>query len=213
MIIGSHLLTHNPCKNWCLLTFSFLLVLLVYLFHSIGVPWPFKMMPLPHSDSTPSLAFGLVTDAERSFDIVPVSQSVVAYLSHLFNPFTYYSLHLACSLIQYMAREDLHFQTGNTNKWHCFMRPVWSLLSPPLQLHLGKWLEITGTRWEGETSRVVTVRVVSKGGWCTAGEIDSYLDENEAWCLWGERRAAFASKWTEVSQKRSSITNNKNIKS
>lgn len=31
-----------------------------------------------------------------------------------------------------------------------------------------------------ETSRVVTVRVVSKGGWCTAGEIDSYLDENEA---------------------------------
>lgn len=37
-----------------------------------------------------------------------------------------------------------------------------------------------------ETRRVVTVRVVNKGGWCTAGEIDSYLDENEAWCLWGE---------------------------
>lgn len=31
-----------------------------------------------------------------------------------------------------------------------------------------------------KTSGVVTVRVVSKGGWCTAGEIDSYLDENEA---------------------------------
>lgn len=28
--------------------------------------------------------------------------------------------------------------------------------------------------------RVVTARVVDKGGWCTAGEIDSYLDENEA---------------------------------
>lgn len=37
-----------------------------------------------------------------------------------------------------------------------------------------------------ETRRVVTARVVNKGGWCTAGEIDSYLDENEAWCLWGE---------------------------
>lgn len=31
-----------------------------------------------------------------------------------------------------------------------------------------------------ETRRVVTARVVNKGGWCTAGEIDSYLDENEA---------------------------------
>lgn len=28
--------------------------------------------------------------------------------------------------------------------------------------------------------RVVTARVVDKGGWCTAEEIDSYLDENEA---------------------------------
>lgn len=149
MIIGSHLLIHNPCKNWCLLTFSFLLVLLVYLFHSIGVPWPFKMMPLPHSDSTPSLAFGLVTDAERSFDIVPVSQSFVAYRSYLFNPFTYYSLHLACSLIQYMAREYLIFkqeiQTNDIVLWDQCV----SLLSPPLQLHLRKWLEITGTRWEG----------------------------------------------------------------
>lgn len=33
---------------------------------------------------------------------------------------------------------------------------------------------------QAETRRVVTVRVVNKGGWCTAGEIDSYLDENEA---------------------------------
>lgn len=43
--------------------------------------------------------------------------------------------------------------------------------------------EVTGDhrdKQRRETSRVVTVRVVSKGGWCTAGEIDSYLDENEA---------------------------------
>lgn len=44
--------------------------------------------PLPHSDSTPSLAFGWVTDAERSFDIVPVSQSFVSYYSYLLDPFT-----------------------------------------------------------------------------------------------------------------------------
>lgn len=61
-------------------------------------------------------------------------------------------------------------------------------------------LSSIGTSKE-KTSGVVTVRAVSKGGRCTAGEIDSYLDENEAWCLWGERRAALASKWIEVSQK------------
>lgn len=41
------------------------------------------------------------------------------------------------------------FQTVNTNKWLCFMRPMWSLPSLPLQLHLRKGLEITGTSREG----------------------------------------------------------------
>lgn len=65
-----------------------------------------------------------------------------------------------------------------------------------------------------ETSEVVTVRVVRKEGWCTVGEIDSYLDENEAWCLWGERRAALASKWrgfTKMTPKW--ITNSKTSRS
>lgn len=79
-------------------------------------------------------------------------------------------------------------------------------------------MDFVSLPWRGDhraeqRSRVVTVRVVSAGGRCTAGEIDSYLDENEGWCLWGERRAAFASKWTQVLQRRSSITDNKNIKS
>lgn len=65
---------------------------------------------LPHSDSTPSLAFGLVTDAERSFDIVPVSQSFGGYRSYLFNPFTYQCLHMVCSLIQYFTIEYLNFK-------------------------------------------------------------------------------------------------------
>lgn len=48
-----------------------------------------------------------------------------------------------------------------------------------LGLYSRELLESIGTSKE-KTSGVVTVRVVSKGGWCTAGEIDSYLDENEA---------------------------------
>lgn len=127
------------------MTFS---LLLVYLFHSVGVPWPFKMMPLPHSDSTPSLAFGLVTDAERSFDIVPVSQSFVGYRSYL-RPF--YLLMFALGLFPdpIYGQRIPQFQTVNTNKLLCFMRPMWSLPSLPLQLHLRKWLEITGTSREG----------------------------------------------------------------
>lgn len=33
---------------------------------------------------------------------------------------------------------------------------------------------------------------MSKGGCYTAGEIDSYLDENEAWCLVGWEEGSFS---------------------
>lgn len=61
---------------------TFILSLVLHLFHFISVPWPFRRRPLPHRDSPPSLAFGWVTDAERSFDIVPVSQRFVHYHSY-----------------------------------------------------------------------------------------------------------------------------------
>lgn len=54
---------------------------------TLGVLWPFSGVPLPHNDSNSSLAIGLVAEAERSFDIAPVSQTYVCYhlsLAHLF---------------------------------------------------------------------------------------------------------------------------------
>lgn len=55
---------------------------------TLGVLWPFSGVPLPHDDSTSALAIGLVTDAERSVDIVPVSQTYVCYhfcLLHIYS--------------------------------------------------------------------------------------------------------------------------------
>lgn len=54
---------------------------------TLGVLWPFSGVPLPHNNSNSSLAIGLVAEAERSFDIAPVSQTYVCYhlsLAHLF---------------------------------------------------------------------------------------------------------------------------------
>lgn len=55
---------------------------------TLGVLWPFSGVPLPHGDSNSSLAIGLVTEAERSFDIAPVSQIYVCYhfrLLHIYS--------------------------------------------------------------------------------------------------------------------------------
>lgn len=141
---------------------------------------------------TPISCVGWVTDAERSFDIVPVSQSFVRYHFSLLDPFTHQCSN-SFSLLPTVNESEwlLCFAIMISNMNYCVFY---------LQLYSKDWLESTGTSKE-KTSGVVTVRVVRKEGWCTAGEIDSYLDENEAWCLWGERRAALASKWIEVSQK------------
>lgn len=136
-----------------LLTFS----LLVYLFHSVGAPWPFKMMPLPHSDSTPSLAFGLVTDAERSFDIVPVSQRFVGYLSFKIYLFTFaLDLFPKCSICipgEYFDASGKHEQM--TGFCEAFAESPFALAWEGG----GEWEEITGRSRRRETSGVVTVRV------------------------------------------------------
>lgn len=186
----------------CLLTLS-LLGLLVYLLHAIGAPWPFQMMPLPHCDSTPSLAFGLVTDAERSFDIVPVSQRFVGYRSDLFQPLTCWCLHQLCSLMQYISRKY------SSIRQEC-VQMTWFCEDDVLFL----WGEITGT--SKETDKPGCDRESCERGRTVHSRRDRFLFRWK-WGLmlvrWGERRAAFASKWTPVLQKRSSITDNKNIKS
>lgn len=66
-------------------TFTFYLLVLHF---TLGVLWPFSGLPLPQDDSTSSLAIGLVIDAERSVDIVPVSQTYVCYqfcLLHIYS--------------------------------------------------------------------------------------------------------------------------------
>lgn len=185
--------------------FSYICCFVSHLFHFISVPWPLRRRPLPHCDSPPSLAFGWGTDAERSFDIVPVTQSFVCYLFCLCGTIHSYLLigNLFSWCLQLEKPISMSIQKKKKKDFNasqlCFPMSC-DIVYNILWLYSWEWLDRIGTSKE-KTSGVMTMRVVSKGGWSPAGEIDSYLDENEAWCLWGERRAAFASKWKEVSQK------------
>lgn len=75
-----------------------LLLLLLVLCCTLGVLWPFSGVPLPHNDSNSSLTIGLVTEAERSFDIAEVSQSYVCY--------HFYLLHIYSSMFRLNCSND-----------------------------------------------------------------------------------------------------------
>lgn len=187
---------------WATFNFIFLLLLLVLHF-SLGVLWPFSGVPLPHNDSTSSLAIALVTDAERSFDIVPVSQAYVCYHFCLLHTYSF-MFRLDCPN-DYSKRKPFYDDPSDK-----FLPSAIVVSSVDFLCDCIRGSDFRSqAQAKRETRRVVTARVVNKGGRCTAGEIDSYLDENEAWCSWGEEGSFSIQMSRSFIRKKRLLNNNK----